>query len=213
MFFMFFLLNIVIVNTIINMKYTKQFIIENGSVTPLYGDIPPNRYTEKSQFSVGDIFNHSISKLCAITFNTSLPNTNISVRVLAKDVDVNIVLIINDIVPIIINFGNIVIVNNNKYLNTGIASTAFVARLYVIYGIFNVSYPKNIPPIIICVMKINTIANNIVSNTVIYLLNSIFVLVYGFTKSNLIVPLENSSLTIEPLINIIIIIIIVKYSE
>ena len=212
MFFIFFLLNIIIVNTIISMKYTKQFIIENGSVTPLYGDVPPNRYTEKSQFRVGENFNHSISNPSAITFNTSLPNTNINVNVLAKDVDVNIVLIMNDIVPIIINFGSVVTVNNNKYLNICIASIVFVVRLYVIYGILNVSYPKKIPPIISCIKRVKTTANNIVNNTVIYLLISILVLVYGFTKRSFIVPLENSSLTIDPLINIIIIIIIVKYS-
>ena len=62
------------------------------------------------------------------------------VKVLARDVDVAVVLKAKVIVPIKINCGSTVIVNNRKYFIIAPVAFVLVVKLYVIYGIDRLPY-------------------------------------------------------------------------
>ena len=62
------------------------------------------------------------------------------------------------------------------------------------------SNPKTMLPTTNWQTAINTIVNTNINKQTINFDSNIFILLYGFTSKSLIVPLLNSSLTIEPAI-------------
>ena len=120
----------------------------------------------------------------------------------ANAVFANIVLQANANVVKSIYIGNLQIPINATYPNRFIVSTLFVPKLYTIAGMVNPSNPNTIPPISVWQIAINTMLR---ASTIMHTINlesSIFILLYGLTSKSLIVPLLNSSLTIEPAITI-----------
>ena len=98
--------------------------------------------------------------------------------------------------------GSLHIPINATYAKIFIVSTVFVLKLYTIAGIVNPSNPNTNVPIITWHIAINTIDITKTIITAINLASNILTLLYGLTSNNFIVPLLNSSLTIEPAITI-----------
>ena len=110
---------------------------------------------------------------------------------------VNKVLQVNASVINKMYIGNLQIPIKQIYEAIFIVSTLFVSKLYSIAGICKLSNPCINPPNINCDIAINAVANTNIQIHTINLARSILALLYGYTSKSFIVPLLNSSLTIE----------------
>ena len=177
-------------------------MIENRIVMSPKVEVFPNKYCVKSQLGVTKYI------ICLILYSKDIWFIN-GVAIYpkngsetAKAVFVNKVLQVNAKVINKMYIGNLQIPIKQIYEAMFIVSTLFVSKLYSIAGILKLSNPCINPPNINCDIAINTVANtNILMHTINFA-RSILYLLYGFTSKSFIVPLLNSSLTIEAAITI-----------